>query len=160
MDKLPIINDLSVKGQIKVEVIGSDGILKDSTGWISNTIMNTGKAALAGLAGNVDSQVAFTYLAVGTDTTAPAATQTTLVAEISDSGLERVAGTVTRETTTVTNDTLQLYKEFTASGTKTVEEVGIFNDATTGIMLGRALTTSKDLVSGDKLQVTYQVKFA
>ena len=102
----------------------------------------------------------FTYIAVGTSSTAAAATDTTLGAEITDSGLERAAGTVSRVTTTVTNDTFQITKMWTASGTKTVEEVGVFNANSAGTMGNRALTGSKGVNSGETLTGTYQVKFA
>lgn len=152
------------------EAIGAKGfgsmVCRDKDGNIkweldfTNTITNVGFAVIAGLAGNTGSQTAFTYLAVGTSNTAPAASQTALGGEITTNGLGRAAATVSRVTTTQTNDTLQLYKLFTVTGTSTVEEAGIFNDATTGIMLGRALTTSKSVVNGDTLAVTYKVKFA
>lgn len=126
----------------------------------TNTITNVGFAVIAGLAGNTGAQTAFTYLAVGTSSTAPSASQTALGGEITTNGLGRAAATVSRVTTTQTNDTLQLVKAFSVSGTSTVEEAGIFNDASAGTMLGRALTTSKTVVNGDTLTVTYQVKFA
>jgi type IV secretory pathway TrbL component len=153
----------SLKGlQGKVRLVCHDinGNLKFDTGFIKNTITNASFAVLSGLAGNTGSQTAFTYLAVGTSSTAPAASQTALAGEIVDSGLERAAATVSRVTTTQTNDTLQLVKAFAVTGTKTVEEAGIFNASSAGTMLGRALTTTKSVVSGDTLTVTYQVKFA
>ena len=136
------------------------GNLKWNTGWFSNGITNAGFAELANLAGNVSSPTAFTYLAVGTSTTAFAASQTALQAEITDTGLARAAASVTIQTTTVTNDTLQLVHTWTATGSKTVEEVGIFNAASSGTMLGRALTTTKALTEDDTLAITYQVVFA
>lgn len=149
-----------LQGKVKLVCFDKDGKVKFDTGFIKNTITNASLAVLSGLAGNVNSQVAFTYLAVGTSTTAPAATQTALGGEITTNGLGRSSATVSRVTTTETNDTLQLTKTFTVSGTSTVEEAGIFNDASAGTMLGRALTGSKSVVSGDTLIVTYQVKFA
>lgn len=124
-----------------------------------NTITNAALAVLSGLAGNTGSQVAFTYLAIGTSSTAPAASQTALQAETAVSGLTRAAATVSRTTTAQTNDTLQLVHTWTAGGSATIEEVGIFNDATTGVMLGRALTTSKALAANDTLTITYTVQF-
>lgn len=151
---------MGVKGRFRLEHRRNGELLED-TGWIENTITNVSFAVFSGLAGATGSQVAFTYLAVGTlATPAPAATQTALAGEITDSGLARAAATVSRVTTTQTNDTLQLVKVWTASGTKTVEEIGVFNDATTGVMAARGLTTSKALVSGDTLTATYQIKFA
>lgn len=125
-----------------------------------NLITSAGKAALAGLTGNTGTITAFTYLAVGTSNTAPAIGQTTLGAEITTLGLGRMAATVSRVTTTVTNDTLQLVATWSVSGSTTVEEIGIFNAASVGIMLGRALTSSKQVVSGDTLTGTYQIIFA
>ena len=124
-------------------------------------LSNTGLAALAGLAGNTGSITAFTYLEIGTDATAYAATQTALVSAITDSGLARAAATVSRTTTTATNDTLRLYKLWTASGTKTVREAGIFNASSSGTMLARkVLGTARSLVSGDTFAYTYDIVFA
>ncbi len=119
-------------------------------------VTNSGKAEIAGLAGNTGSCTAFTYLAYGTGTTAFAATQTALVTQS-----QRAAAVVTRTTTTVSNDTLQLSKTFTASTTETVTEVGIFNAAAAGTMLCRTvLGTSRSLTSGDTYTATYKVAFA
>lgn len=149
-----------VEGRIRLVCHDKDGKLKWDTGFIKNTITNAAFAVLSGLAGNTGSQTAFTYLAVGSSNTAPLASQTALQAEISTNGLGRAAASVSRVTTTQTNDTLQLLKAFTVSGSSTVEEAGIFNDPTAGVMLGRALTTSKIVVNGDALTITYQVKFS
>jgi hypothetical protein len=148
---------MGFSGRVKLEIFDKDGNLKSTTGWIWNTITQAGIAAWMGLGGGVDSQTEFTYLAVGTDNTAAADTQTALEAEIVDSGLARAAATVSRETTNFTNDTLQLYKQWSVTGTKTVEEIGVFNDDTAGIMLGRKVTGSKDVVNGETLAATYQI---
>lgn len=152
------MDNIKLKGKIDFEIRDVNGLLKDK--WtVYNSIMNVGFAQLALLAGDA-SAVPFTYLAVGTSSTAVAASQTALGGEITDSGLARASATVSRVTTTQTNDTLQLYYVWTVSGTKTVEEIGIFNASSSGTMLARALTTSKVLTSGDQLTATYQVKFA
>lgn len=153
-------NDTSkLAGRIKLEVRDKDGNLKYPSEWINNIITNAGKAQIALLAGDATA-VPFTYLAVGTSATAVAATDTTLTAEITTLGLARAVGTVSRVTTTVTNDTLQVTYTWTATGTVAVEEVGLFNAASAGTMLGHALTTTKSLVNTDTLLATYQVKFA
>ena len=150
---------IKLKGLVKLDIHDVNGNLRDTTGWLENTITKTGLAQIALLAGDA-SAVPFTYLAVGTDSTAAANTQTALVAEITDTGLERAAATVSRTTTTETNDTLQLVKTWTASGSKTAEEIGIFNAASTGTMLGRKVTGSKALSNGETLTATYKVSFA
>lgn len=150
-----------------VKIQGSACItVKDKDGNITyqaekkNTITNVGFAALAGLAGNVGSVSPFIYLALGTSTTGPAPSQTTLVAEIIDSGLARAAATISRSTFTQTNDTLQLDYTWTASGAKTINEVGVFNAISSGVMLGRLLTGTMSVSSGNTVIITYKVKFS
>jgi hypothetical protein len=140
-------------------------VIKDSKGqvkdtWeVNNLVTNAGFAQLALLAGDA-SATPFTYLAVGTSNTAPAVGNTTLTAEIVDTGLARAAGTVSRVTTSVTNDTYQVTYTWTATGSKTIEEVGVFNASSAGTMLSRALTTSKAVLNGETLTGTYRLKFA
>jgi len=151
---LPILKD------IYRWYVRKNGVVKWDTGFMKNTLTTAGFAVFSGLAGDVDSQDPFTYLAVGDDSTAESDAHTALLSEIEDSGLARAAATVTRETTTETNDTLQLYHEWAATGTKTVEEIGIFNAASDGVMAARKLTTTKTVNDGELLQGTYSIKFA
>jgi hypothetical protein len=152
------MENIKIKGQIDFKIYGVDGKIRDEF-TVFNSIMNAGFAQLALLAGDA-SAVPFTYLALGTSNTAVAASQTALGGEIADSGLARTSATVSRVTTTQTNDTLQLFYSFSVSGSKTVEEVGIFNAASTGTMLARALTSTKSLVNGEVFEITYKVKFS
>ncbi len=121
---------------------------------------NTGVAAVAGLVGNVDSQTAFTYLALGTDATAAAVTQTALLAEITDTGLARHTATVSRVQTTVANDTTQLVYTWTASGVKVLREIGILNAASTGIMLSRIVYDAITTANLMQVQMTHKVQFS
>jgi hypothetical protein len=147
-----------LQGTFHFEIRDKDGNLKDT--WeVKNLVTNAGFAQLALLAGDA-SATPFTYLAVGTSSTAPAVTDTTLTAEITTGGLERAAGTVSRVTTTVTNDTYQITYTWTASASHTVEEVGVFNAASAGTMLSHALTTSKAVTNSETLTGTYRLKFA
>ncbi len=155
-------NKGSVKiiGRVRLVAHDAQGRLKFDTGFRRNIITSAGKAEVANLVGNVSSPTAFTYLAVGTSTTAESAAQTALIAEVSTSGLARASATMSRVTTTTTNDTLRFVKSWSVSGTVTVEEIGIFNASSSGTMLGRKLTTSKAVVNGDTLTATYDVIFA
>ena len=125
-------------------------------------VTNLGLKAITGLVGNIDTQTAFGYLALGTSATAFAAAQTGLQAEITDTGLARAAATgATSEQTTVADDTLQLTKTWTATGSKTIAEVGVFNAASSGVMLARTvLGTARVLESSFTYGLTYKVKFA
>lgn len=149
---------LKIQGRIRLQCFDKNGKLKWDTNFIKNIITSAGKAQVALLVGQ--SGNLFTYLAVGTSNTAVSASDTALGAEISTSGLARVAGTVSRITTSVTNDTYQITTTWTASGTVTVQEVGVFNAASTGTILGHALTGAKSVVNTDQLVGTYQVQFS
>lgn len=146
-----------IKGRIDFKITRANGDVEEWS--VNNLITSAGKAQLALLAGDATA-IPFTYLATGTSNTAPAIGQTALAAEITTLGLQRASATVSRVTTTVTNDTLQLVKAFTATGSVTVEEVGIFNASSSGTMLGRALTGTRTLATNDMLTATYQVIFA
>lgn len=146
-------------GYYRLQCHREDGTLKWETGWIKNTIVSAGKAQLALLAGDA-SAVPFTYLELGTSSSAVAVGQTALQAAITDTGLDRGAATVSRITTNVANDTLQLVKTWTATGTKAIEEIGAFNASSGGTMLGRALTGTKNVVNGEQITATYKVIMA
>lgn len=151
------MDTLKIKGRVEFKITRLDGSTEE---WgVDNLITSAGKAQLALLAGD-GSATAFTYLAIGSSSTAPAIGNTTLGAEITTNGFARASATVSRTTTTVTNDTLQLVYTWTASGSHTVEEIGIFNASSAGTLLGRALTTTRTFVSGETFQATYKVIFS
>ena len=153
-------DDLKIQGSISLVLTDKNGNIKDNRE-IENTITNAGFAEIANLMGNVSSPAYFTYLAIGTGTTPASASQTALVAELATDGLSRASATVTRATTTVTNDTLQLVKAFTSTGgTHAVTEVGIFNAASVGTMLGRQIFDAINMGNTDVLTITYKVKIS
>jgi type IV secretory pathway TrbL component len=125
----------------------------------AHSAVNAGLALVADRVGAVAAGAAVTYLALGTDSTAVAATQTTLGAEITDTGLARASATVTRVTTTVTNDTLQLYHDWTATGVKILREIGAFNDASAGSMLARKVYDAITTANTDHVIMTYKFPF-
>ena len=139
-------------------------VVKDKTGNVvetgkgENLIMTAGLGEIVKLCGQGLSGTKFTALALGTSAatnTNPA--QTTLTAEITDTGLARAAATVSQETTT----TLQLLYEWTASGAKTIQEIGIFNNATSGgTMLNRLIVGPITVADEFKITFTYQVTFS
>ena len=110
------------------------------------------------LIGDLSTPSGFDYLAYGTGTGAESASDTTLGTETDReqcSSSEKVTYTVRAP-----NDTLMLYKTFTAASAVTVSEVGIFNASTGGDMLARSLIAAADretLAVGDKFVVTYRI---
>ncbi len=128
-------------------------------------VPNEGLAELAGLAVDSGSPTAFTVLAVGSGDTTPAVGDSALATEITDSGLARSAATVTLATTSTSNDTGQLYKQWTVSATKTIKEVG-FTNKTTKDAAGEewayreVISTERDVSTGDTYTVTGKIVFA
>ena len=120
------------------------------------TITNSGMAEVAALIGSDTSGdgTAFDYIAIGTGTTAPSASDTTLESE-----QQRAAATGTRVTTSVTNDTLQLVKDaFSFSGNYAITEVGVFNNSSGGTMLSRSTFSAVNVTSNDTLKVTVKIQ--
>ena len=127
---------------------------------VSNLITNAGRALISGLINGSGSPAAATYVAVGTGTTAASTADTTLQTESSTSGLSRAAGTASLVTTSITNDTAQVTKTFTVTGTVAVTEAGLLNASSSGTLLSRQVFSAINVVSGDSLQITWKVQNA
>jgi hypothetical protein len=118
-------------------------------------LTNVGFAEVAGLLLTDVGGTAFDYIAIGTGTTAEAATDTALVAET-----HRAAGTGTRVTVNVTNDTAQLTYTFSGyATTEAITESGVFNAATGGTLLCRKTFSALNInfAAGDSLAVTWKI---
>lgn len=125
---------------------------------VRNGVPTVGKALIAGRIMGSGTPNAATYIATGTGTTAFAAGNTALEAEIVDSGLERAAGTLSLVTTTTTNDTAQATVTFSVTGTKAVTESGMLNASSSGTLLCRQVFSAVNVVSGDSLAVTWKIQ--
>ena len=148
------MENLKIKGTHYLKIVRKNGEIEE---WnVDNMVVNGGLGLITARLQASSSAVA-NYMAVGSGTTAVGASQTTLATETTDGGLERGTGAVSQQTTTTANDTYQITKTWTASGTKTVEEIGVFNDATAGTMLSRVLTGSRTLYAGDTFTDTYKL---
>jgi len=145
---------MSLKGRLILKHTRDGRVIKSEV--IDNLVVNVGKAEVAGLINEVTSG-GFTYLAIGTGATAPAATDTALVAEITTGGGARALATCSRVTTTVTNDTAKMVKEWTFSASFSITESAPFDAASAGVMLARQVFSAYNVVSGDKFEVTWQV---
>lgn len=126
---------------------------------VKNLITNTGIAGIAGLIIQSGSTAPFSYIAIGTSTATASSTQTTLTSEISTGGGERGAGTLSRVTTDITNDTAQILKTFTftTTGSFAITEAGVFNASASGTMLCRQVFTAITVTTNDTLDVTYKI---
>jgi hypothetical protein len=63
-------------------------------------------------------------------------------------------------TTTITNDTAQLTKTFTVTGSVAVTESGVLNAASAGTLLCHQVFSAINVASGDSLAVTWKVQNA
>ena len=123
---------------------------------ISNLVTTTGRAGVASRINGSGAEAAFTFIGVGTGTTAAVIGNTTLETETVDSGLSRVAASASRVTTDATDDTAQLVTTFTVSGTKAITESGVLNAVSAGVLLARQVFSAINVVSGDSLQITWK----
>lgn len=149
---------MNIYGRFRIAVLGENDEVTNEIDF-PNTIMNGGKAQVAGLIltdlGTGSVGAAFDYLAIGTGTTAPNATQTALIGE-----KYRVAGTGSRVTTNVANDTARLTGSFAITSSITASEIGVLNSASSGIMLCRTTFSGVALTSGNTLLAGYDVIFS
>lgn len=123
---------------------------------IHNLVTSAGAAGVASRINGSGSEAAFTYIAMGTGTNAAAAGDTALQTELAASGLSRAAATASRSTTDVTNDTAQLDKTFTITGSVAVTESGVLNASSGGVLLARQVFSAINVVNGDTLAVTWK----
>ena len=115
------------------------------------TLVDTGLEYIAKLINGV-SAAPFKYIALGSGTTIEATTDTALVAELTANGLGRAEATCGYEAT----GKATWSKEFTATAdSQTINEVGIFNDASAGNMLMRhKYSSTKTLDTSESLTVS------
>ena len=150
-----------LKGFIVIDHFDNSGNLIESVE-TPNALTNTGFAEVAGLINSDQSgsHTAWDYVAVGTGTTAATATDTALETEETENGLTRAAGTGTRVTETVANDTSQILHSFSVSGSVAVTESAILNASSNGVMLCRQTFSAINVADGDTLQITWKVTVA
>ena len=132
-----------------------------------NLVVTTGKAAAASRINGSGGEAAFTAIGQGIGVTAPVAGNTALETERTAAGgatavhaLNTAAVTVSRVTTTVTNDTAQLVGTITEAATLAITESGVFNADTAGTMLCRQTFSAVNVISGDSLQFTWRIACA
>lgn len=97
----------------------------------------------------------------GTGTTTPAVTDTALQTEAAPTTAGgRTVGSESRTTTTVTNDTYTVTGTVTAGSSLAITEFGQFDNVTAGNMLIHAVFSAVNVVSGDSIAFTSNLKIA
>jgi hypothetical protein len=97
------------------------------------------------------------HIAWGTGAGTAAAADTTLFTEASEA---RTAGTITRVTTTVTNDTVRVTGSITANGSKTITNAGLFDASSGGNLYMKGDFTGVALLLNDQIAFTCDLKYA
>ncbi len=117
-------------------------------------ITTAGESAVAKMIVGSASVAAFDYLALGDSNTAFADTQTALQSEITGNGLARAQDASTAES----SGTGTVNYSWTASGTETIREIGVFNASSGGTMLCRqVLTTPRSMTSGATYEASVDI---
>jgi hypothetical protein len=100
------------------------------------------------------------YIALSTDATAPAYTDTTLVGEITTGGLARTLATFTAGTAANGDVTARLSATFTASAAFTgVQKAGLFTASTGGVLFAENTFPPVNLQSGDQLTINWGISY-
>ena len=130
---------------------------------MASLVPNVGKAILSGrMIGATPTQAEPHFIGWGTGAGAGSAASTDLSTPASEA---RANGTSTQFTTAVTNDTHQIVGTLTASGAKTITNVGVFDAVGTGspptggVLYAIFDGLSQALNSGDSIQFTARVQF-
>jgi hypothetical protein len=120
---------------------------------LNDLVVDAGLNALCGQAfdGSANRPAVFNYVAIGTDGTAPSATQTALGNEVM-----RVQGTYSKDANT---GECSIDATFNITSTYALQECGLFNASSGGTMYCRDTYTTKNVVNGDTVKVYYTGKF-
>lgn len=149
--------DIQVTGRLKVDHY-RDGLLIQEGPWRDNIVTTAGKNSLASLLNSASAGTSVvSHMGFGTSTSAVAAGDTVLGAELVGNGYARVPVTrsnpspnIIQYVSTLTNITTSV----------TVQEAGLFNQSTGGTLFAHQLTGAVALASAaDSLQITWQVSF-
>ena len=141
---------VSIKGNLEVILLDEKGIQKDYRK-IDNLVVAVGKQIIAArLVGNT---IAIpSHMAVGTDNTAAATSQTALGGEL---------GRVVFDSTTRTTNVLTYVSTFPAgTATGALAEAAILNASSTGNMLCRTTFSTVNKAIGDTIVITWTVTVA
>lgn len=145
---------IKVTGRLKWELVRDGAVVQ--SGERDNIVTTAGKNALAALLNSASAGTSLvTHMGFGSSTTAVAAGDTALGAELSGNGYARVA--VTRSNPS--GNVIQYQATLTGiTSSTTVQEAGLLSAATGGTLFAHQLTGAVTLSStSDSLQITWQV---
>lgn len=139
--------NLSFTGKLHIKLFALDGTLKEER-IIPNLVVNVGKTFICSRMANASTNV-MSHMAVGSGSTTPAVGDTALQTEVS-----RVALT----STTPSSNTITYVGDFGAGvGTGTLQEAGIFNNVSGGVMVARTTFTAIPKGASDTLSISWTI---
>ena len=163
----------SMAGHVELEVIGSDGYIKDYVR-TDNAIVNNGEDCIAKMlfkgptstgtntcTGSITA--AFNVIALGSGNTAVTQADKGIETLISGNGLDKVIGTVTMTNGSATADAgtqVSITNTYSPSGSATINEVALLNStsgANDGMLARQVLGTGVSVQNGDTLTVTWTI---
>ena len=143
-------DEATVVGHVHMVLRGPDGQVKDERSF-RNLIVTAGKNLLAAVLGANAAKPS--HLAVGTGSTAPAAGDTALEAEIG-----------TRVAVTHSNPSGNVWRMVGTFGpgnaTGAITEAGLFNAATGGTLFARQTFAVINKGANDTLEITWEITFS
>ena len=98
------------------------------------------------------------YVAMGTGATSAARTAAVADTALSTAAETRTSGTESVVTTSTTGDTYQVVGTITATGSRSVDEGGLFDASTAGNMFTSATFPVVSLSTNDSIQFTWKVQ--
>tara|TARA_R110002153_G_scaffold155512_1_gene307552 strand:- start:1428 stop:1871 length:444 start_codon:yes stop_codon:yes gene_type:complete len=141
-------DNIKPQGTLSIQLTGPDGSLKYNE-QVNNLVVTTGKNWIAGRMFDTSIPDDMSHMAVGTNTTAAAAGDTTLNTESA-----RVALT---STTISTNTTAYVATFGAGTGTGALVEAGILNAASSGTLLCRTVFSVVNKGADDTLTITWTI---
>lgn len=136
-----INEDLTLKGKLKIAL--NDEVVKE----VDNLVVTAGKNYVADRMKN--NSTVMGYMAVGTGTTAAAASDTTLASESDRNALT---------STTVTNNEVAYVGTWAAGDASVaITEAGLFSASSGGTMLARTVFSAVNKGASDSLTITWTI---
>lgn len=126
---------------------------------VATVLTNKGKGLFADRARTSPATYTTSPKHIGIGTGATAATRTAVAADtaLSTEVETRATGTESTVTTTQTGDTYQSVGTVSITGTRAIDESGLFDASSSGNMITSATLSIINLLSGDSLQLTWKV---
>lgn len=142
-----IQDSIKMTGELRITVTNPEGNITQET-VVPNLVVSAGKDFIAERMKDATT-TAMSHMAIGTDTTAATAGDTTLGTE---------AGRVSLTSTTVTSNAVAYVATFGAgTGTGAITEAGLFNASSGGDMLCRTVFSVINKGAADTLGITWTV---